>query len=219
MANGHPGLLRRFAGQRHDGRHLLLSECLGAAWPGLVAQELDDARLELTRVLLECYQAVVLIHPALAPGADAGRVKSQPGSNFWIATAGGQFEDEPSTLRKLLRGRPVRFKPLKDAADGWRKGQFSWKSERRHGHRVTRQRDLQLASFAPSYAFRRCCTSATFGTGTTGYLGNFYWQPVKNVLEAEVHTRLYSRDNRIAIAGEHTESDVRHVLGRIKHYC
>jgi hypothetical protein len=159
MADGHPGLLRRFASEGHDGGYLLFGERLGPAGPGLVAQELDDPRLQFTWVLLEGHQAVLLLHPALALVTDAGRMKPQPGGDFWIAAASTRFESESGTLSELLWCRAVRFKPIQDAADGWLKGQFRWKSERRHGDRITRFGDLHLASFAPSYAFRRCCTS------------------------------------------------------------
>ncbi len=55
------------------------------------------------------------------------------------------------------------------------------------------------------------------GTYVSGALGNFYWLPNEH-LASEVHTHIYSRDNRVGIFGEHTEKEVRHVLSRIRHH-
>jgi len=52
-----------------------------------------------------------------------------------------------------------------------------------------------------------------------GVLGNFYWLPVKDRLRGELHAKLYARDHRVGIFGEHEELGVRYVLSRIRHYC
>jgi len=54
---------------------------------------------------------------------------------------------------------------------------------------------------------------------SAGLLGNFYWLPVKDKLETEVHCKIYARDQRVGIFGEHREEDVRYVLSRIRYYC
>ena len=57
------------------------------------------------------------------------------------------------------------------------------------------------------------------GGETAGLLGNFYWLPVRDQLEREIHVKLYSSDQRVGIFGEHREKDVRYVLSRINYYC
>ncbi len=54
--------------------------------------------------------------------------------------------------------------------------------------------------------------------GTAGLLGDFYWRTVDGMLTQEMHTKLYADDQRVGIFGEHTESDVRYVLSRIRHH-
>lgn len=55
--------------------------------------------------------------------------------------------------------------------------------------------------------------------GAAGLLGNFYWLAVPGRLGRELHSKLYSSDQRVGIFGEHVERDVRYVLFRIRHYC
>jgi len=52
-----------------------------------------------------------------------------------------------------------------------------------------------------------------------GLMGNFYWLPVKGRLQSELHVKLYARDHRVGIFGEHEELGVRYVLSRIRYYC
>lgn len=54
--------------------------------------------------------------------------------------------------------------------------------------------------------------------GAAGLLGDFYWRTVDGMLSQEMHTKLYADDQRAGIFGEHTESDVRYVLSRIRHH-
>jgi len=53
-----------------------------------------------------------------------------------------------------------------------------------------------------------------------GSLGNFYWLAGKGrTLKEEAHTILHRKDQRVALAGEKRESEVRHVVGRIRAHC
>ena len=51
-----------------------------------------------------------------------------------------------------------------------------------------------------------------------GSLGNFYW-PVSVSLKKALHMKVYAKDHRLGIFGEHLEESVRHVIGRVRSYC
>lgn len=52
------------------------------------------------------------------------------------------------------------------------------------------------------------------------YMGNFYWLPelADGNLETELHTILYTSDNRLGIYGERTEEEVRYIIERIREF-
>jgi hypothetical protein len=56
------------------------------------------------------------------------------------------------------------------------------------------------------------------GDRLAGQHGNFYW-PMPDHTEREIHVKLLAKDQRLAIFGECSEQEVRHVLGRIRHHC
>lgn len=56
------------------------------------------------------------------------------------------------------------------------------------------------------------------GDEAAGLLGNFYWHPVPDILECELHSKLYASDQRVGIFGERREREVRYVISRIRHY-
>ncbi len=58
----------------------------------------------------------------------------------------------------------------------------------------------------------------TLGADATGKAANFYWLPVKELYDDEIHVQLYD-DHRINIFGERREKEVRHVVSRVRHYC
>lgn len=49
-------------------------------------------------------------------------------------------------------------------------------------------------------------------------MGNFYWLEAQPNLEREVRTKLYASDERVGIFKQCTETEVRHVLSRIRHF-
>ena len=50
-------------------------------------------------------------------------------------------------------------------------------------------------------------------------MGNFYWLEAEPNLEREVRTKLYATDQRVGIFKQCTETEVRHVLSRIRHFA
>jgi hypothetical protein len=50
-------------------------------------------------------------------------------------------------------------------------------------------------------------------------MGNFYWLEAEPNLEREVRTKLYASDQRVGIFKQCTETEVRHVLSRIRHFA
>lgn len=57
------------------------------------------------------------------------------------------------------------------------------------------------------------------GDHRVGWLGDFYWNPVKGSLDNELHTRIFAFDKRIYILGQSTEREVRYAISRIRSYC
>lgn len=112
MADGHAGFLGRLARQRLDEGYLLGCECLGATSSLLVAQELDDARLEFEGLFLKRDEAVLMLQPAITPVPDTGWMKAKPVRDLWVATARRHLQDEAGALSKLLRSRAVRLEPF-----------------------------------------------------------------------------------------------------------
>jgi hypothetical protein len=59
---------------------------------------------------------------------------------------------------------------------------------------------------------------SALGENVSGNKGSFYWKP-NRVLKREILTHIYSKDNRLGIFGECTESEVNHVLSRVRHFA
>jgi len=58
------------------------------------------------------------------------------------------------------------------------------------------------------------------GLGNTSpVMGNFYWLQAVPNLEREIRTKLYATDQRVGIFKQCTETEVRHVLSRIRHFA
>ena len=58
------------------------------------------------------------------------------------------------------------------------------------------------------------------GLGDTApVMGNFYWLQNEPNLEREIRTKLYATDQRVGIFKQCTETEVRHVLSRIRHFA
>ncbi len=56
------------------------------------------------------------------------------------------------------------------------------------------------------------------GGQTISILGNFYFRPKAKRLDRNIHIKVYSKDQRIAIFGECTEEEVTYVLSRIRQH-
>ncbi|NLX97793.1 MAG: hypothetical protein GXY83_16640 [Rhodopirellula sp.] len=54
---------------------------------------------------------------------------------------------------------------------------------------------------------------------TASVLGNFYWLEASPHLERRLHVKLYATDQRVAIFGECSETEVKYVLSRVCHHC
>lgn len=54
---------------------------------------------------------------------------------------------------------------------------------------------------------------------TASVLGNFYWLEAAPHLERRLHVKLYATDQRVAIFGECSETEVKYVLSRVCHHC
>lgn len=54
---------------------------------------------------------------------------------------------------------------------------------------------------------------------TSAVMGNFYWLPVEPNLQREIRTKLYATDQRVGIFKQCTETEVRHVLSRIRFFA
>lgn len=62
-------------------------------------------------------------------------------------------------------------------------------------------------------------TNARAALGKTSAVsGNFYWLANDNELERDIRTKLYATDQRIGIFLQCSESEVQHVLSRIRYY-
>ncbi|MBY0458031.1 MAG: hypothetical protein K2V38_11880, partial [Gemmataceae bacterium] len=56
------------------------------------------------------------------------------------------------------------------------------------------------------------------GTKLIGRHGNFSWT-MPDDSDRELHVKIYAPDQRLAIFGQCTEDEVRHVLSRVRHHC
>ncbi len=56
------------------------------------------------------------------------------------------------------------------------------------------------------------------GGQTVSVLGNFYFVPKSPKLERNIHIKVYSKDQRVAIFGECTEEEVVYVLSRVRQH-
>lgn len=54
---------------------------------------------------------------------------------------------------------------------------------------------------------------------TASLWGNFYWLPVNDKLDRDLHCMVYAKDQRVGIFGERREPEVRYVLSRILYHC
>jgi hypothetical protein len=57
------------------------------------------------------------------------------------------------------------------------------------------------------------------GANTMPLLGNLYFKEVPGRLDRQIHVKLYPKDQRVGIFGGCSESEVRYLLSRVRHYC
>lgn len=106
------------------------------------------------------------------------------------------------SIRKLEKSKETLNRQLHDETPGGGKAAFTSRGRKSD---VNADKDLKKSRTA-------------LGTRTVSVLGNFYFLEKLPHIERNIHIKVYSKDQRVAIFGECLEEEVIYVLSRIRHH-
>lgn len=174
-----------------------------------------DANLEFDAYRRYVARGIVAFDWDIVSGHAALLIQCLPSGNDY-KTARSHFVAELEPLVEFTRFDPVRIStaivPIERSEEV---------ENRQVEHATTRGSGIVYSSprrgvDAFSDPVVKVARKAT-GNKVAGRLGNFYW-PIDEESGRRIHVKLYGEDQRVGIFGECSETEVKHVLCRIRHH-